>query len=141
MGICIKDNKILMGRRDDSRESFQDAWEFPGGKTEANETDERALNREFIEELGTPVIASKLFDTIYWEYSNGPLEIKYYTVRIEKMNLDEMELNAHRELRWFSFDEALKSNMLPANIKVVERLQNFYKSAPPEEVREATIFS
>jgi mutator protein MutT len=138
-GICLQGDRILMGRRDNTRRSFQDAWEFPGGKVESGEPDDRALNREFIEELGTTVISSEHFDTIRWEYSNGPVEVHFYTVQIETMDVKELELNAHRELRWFEINEALNTNILPANKKVIERLRVFQKTTALQKVGEAAV--
>jgi 8-oxo-dGTP diphosphatase len=133
VGICVQGKNILMGKRDDTRESFQDSWEFPGGKVESGETDERALNREFIEELGITVLSANHFDTIHWEYSNGPIEVRFYKVRIENMNVEEMKLNAHRELRWFSFDDAINANILPANAQVIKKLRNQYMAPAPQQ--------
>jgi 8-oxo-dGTP pyrophosphatase MutT (NUDIX family) len=45
----------------------RDEWELPGGRLEANETPEQAVQREVIEELGFTVEVIALLDT--WVYT------------------------------------------------------------------------
>ena len=54
--IIIKDNKILIGRRA-SFESLPGWWEFPGGKPEKGESNEEAIRRELMEELGVKTLS------------------------------------------------------------------------------------
>lgn len=50
-GILQRDTRVLIcQRRADQPHALQ--WEFPGGKVEAGETPEQALQRELREELG-----------------------------------------------------------------------------------------
>lgn len=46
---------ILLTRRVHDAIDFADHWEFPGGKVESGETQEQALARELLEELGIVV--------------------------------------------------------------------------------------
>lgn len=46
-GICIRNNEILL-----IQSAFNDLWELPGGKLDADETALLAMKREFREETG-----------------------------------------------------------------------------------------
>jgi len=56
--IIIADGKILLIDRVKSTESY---WVIPGGRVEAGETNEEALQRECVEELGIEVRVNDLF--------------------------------------------------------------------------------
>lgn len=54
-GIVIHNNKILMQRAKDNNR-----WFIPGGRVEFDETAEKAIEREMMEEFGVPIIDKKL---------------------------------------------------------------------------------
>lgn len=47
---------------------WKDWWEFPGGKMEAEESQEEALRREIREELATDISVGEFLTTVEYDY-------------------------------------------------------------------------
>ena len=82
VGVLLNDNhEVLIALR--PVESHQGGlWEFPGGKVEEGESVERALNREFEEELGISVQVCTELTQIKHEYADKSVMLDVW--RIEK---------------------------------------------------------
>ena len=82
VGVLLNDNhEVLIALR--PAESHQGGlWEFPGGKVEEGESVERALNREFEEELGISVQVCTELTQIKHEYADKSVMLDVW--RIEK---------------------------------------------------------
>ncbi len=116
--------KVLLAMRD-GRSDFSNHWECPGGKVEPGETNEIALRRELLEELG---VSSLRIDaqSIGWvtldppEVSR-PLLVTFYHVAISPD--DPPRALQARCLAWFE-PEALDSLLLmPANKALCEKVK------------------
>src|SRR5258708_24782317 len=82
--LILRDSKILVcQRRKDDTHSLQ--WEFPGGKMEAGETPEQALNRELREELGVEsTIGRELFRARHSYRDSGPeLQLIFFQAHVD----------------------------------------------------------
>jgi 8-oxo-dGTP pyrophosphatase MutT (NUDIX family) len=122
-GICIKyvDNipHILLGLKPNGR------WEFPGGKVEKNETDEQALEREWIEELDTIVNVGDFYINV----ENEPYNVHFYLVELDEDENDGSKARdkEHIDVSWIPLDSDL--DILPmavGNDMVVELLIEDY---------------
>lgn len=59
--IFSKDSKLLMGMKDPkSGGVYADCWHIPGGGVDEGETQEQALRREMLEEVGIDIANSKV---------------------------------------------------------------------------------
>lgn len=100
---------------------FKGQWEFPGGKIEKGETPQQALVREIQEELDVKIEVGKLIDTIEYDYPSFHLSMDCFwcIVADGKIVLKEAEAS-----RWLSKDELYSVDWLPADITLIERINN-----------------
>ena len=83
--IIIEDGKVFATQR--GYGEFKDGWEFPGGKTEPDETSEDAVVREIKEELDTEVEVIELLDTVEYDYPKFHLSMDCFICRIKSGDL------------------------------------------------------
>ena len=75
-------------------------WEFPGGKVEAQETDQLALTRELGEKVGAGVVVKSLSLHVTHEYERYTLDLLVYKAELEG---DSEPYAKHvAEVRWVS---------------------------------------
>lgn len=121
-GICIAymDNvpNVLLGLKPSGQ------WEFPGGKIEQGETDDEALEREWVEELDV-FINIKGY---YTQVETDEYDIKFYLVELNDGWLDVGEPIAkeHVDVRWVAIEDLDKYQMLDTNLLVAELIQDDY---------------
>ena len=116
--VIRKGNKIFATQR--GYGEFKDGWEFPGGKIEEGETPEQALAREIKEELDTEIQVGKLIDTIEYDYPKFHLSMDCFWCEIMQGGL---ELKEHEAARWLSKEELYSVDWLPADVGVIERVE------------------
>jgi len=103
---------------------FNGLWEFPGGKIAAGETASDALLRELAEELGIEVTAYSTFMNLRHEYDDRIVTIEFFMVRDWNSEPVGREGQA---LRWVAKGELDSSELLPADVPVVEAIKTFSK--------------
>lgn len=116
--VIRKDDKIFATQR--GYGEFKDGWEFPGGKIEEGETPEQALAREIKEELDTEIQVGKLIDTIEYDYPKFHLSMDCFWCEIMQGGL---ELKEHEAARWLSKEDLYSVDWLPADVGVVEKIE------------------
>ena len=98
---------------------FKGGWEFPGGKIEAGETPQEALQREIMEELDTQIAVGELIDTIEYDYPTFHLSMDCFWCRIVD---GELVLKEHEAARWLKKEQLGEVTWLPADIALVDRI-------------------
>lgn len=79
-GLIWREGKLLIGQRRNSV-PHPLRWEFPGGKVEPGETEERALIRELYEELQITARLGLEFARYEFAYPGGlPLQLVFFMI-------------------------------------------------------------
>ena len=117
--IIRKGQKIFATQR--GYGNYKDWWEFPGGKIEPGETPEAALKREIQEELKTSVGVDSYLATVEYEYPEFHLSMDCFWCHVEAGDLILLE---HEAAKWLPLDNLRQVNWLPADLLVVDILEN-----------------
>lgn len=95
-------------------------WEFPGGKMEAREGPEEALQREIWEELETRIVVERLLTTVEWDYPKFHLKMHCYWCHVESGSLT---LKEHEAARWLAKEELESVRWLPADLQLLPNIR------------------
>lgn len=118
--VIREENRIFATQR--GYGDFKDGWEFPGGKVEAGETPQEALEREIREELDTDIQVGELIKTVEHDYPTFHLSMDCFWATVRSGNL---ELREHEAARWLTKDTLATVDWLPADQGLVDRIREF----------------
>ena len=122
IALIDDENKIVIGKRPVGK-TFENLWEFPGGKVKKNETVEQALIRETKEEINVDLSKNCIAPLVFSTYENENVNFIIFLFISRKWNLDQI-CKVHTELRWVKANNLNKYNMPPANKFLVTSLQD-----------------
>jgi 8-oxo-dGTP diphosphatase len=117
-GALVREGRLLLTRRLEG-DALAGFWELPGGKVEAGETPEAALEREWSEELGV-----RIGDASPFAFASGSPNGRHVTLLVYLVGALDREPSpvGVAELRWATPAEAALLPLLPADRPLVERL-------------------
>ena len=118
--LIIKDDKIFLAKRATGDSSLLGKWEFPGGKVDPGESEEKAVEREIEEELGIQVKADFYLTNNVCEYPTKTVNLKLYKCSFTAGNLT---LSAHSDYEFVNKDKLLDYDLAPADIKLAEYIK------------------
>lgn len=119
--IVLKDSRVLLARRAPGQKNAG-MWEFPGGKVERGETDERCLEREMYEEFGvTGKTGKHVADNRYVYGALG--EAILLCAYVFEWLAGEFELRVHDEIRWVDAEELMQLVLSPADVEIATRVR------------------
>ena len=117
-GIAVSGNRIFIARRSADK-SQAGLWEFPGGKVEANETDEQALIREIKEEFGKDIVIGEFFHENLHTDAEKTIKLVSYFMAFHDF---PKQSSAHDQLKWTKIEDLTKYEFAPADQEVVAKL-------------------
>ena len=133
VGICRRNGKILLQKRNDTNPMWNGKWEFPGGKIDGGETKEEALVREVKEECGLDVESYAYLGEHEhtWNMPDSNLTVLLHVFACEMMKGEVvMEESEVSEIAWLLPDDALKYDSLQANDDILKKMyMPFYESS------------
>lgn len=121
-----QDQKYLICRRGPA-ESGAGAWEFPGGKIDAGETEKQALAREIDEELSVNIDQNKLVFIADHEHQYSAKKIHIYLYKYEVVETDpalDFKLIDHDSAVWIRLEEAKNYRFAAADVPFLEKLKS-----------------
>ena len=116
--VIIVDNKVLACQR--GYGEFKGKWEFPGGKVEADETNEDGLIREINEELNIDITINEFLINTKFSYTSFNLDMDSYICSIKN---GEIDLKEHTSLKWLTKSDLNSLDWIAADIDIVNRLK------------------
>lgn len=117
-GVVRRKGRLLLCQRPEGKRLGL-LWEFPGGKVEAGETPEAALERELKEELNVTTRTGRVLDVLRADDRNGgDLLLLFYESEIVS---DEPETVECRALAWVLPEEAAAYDLAPADAAFARR--------------------
>ena len=120
--IIKHEGSILCCQRQSNKLMYlSEKWEFPGGKLEPGETQEKALIREINEELEMQIYDLKFALTVVHEYPDFELTMHAFFASITQTSF---KLNAHENAIWSSVEEFHTFDWAEADLPIVEFLKN-----------------
>lgn len=118
--IIQKASKILITRRG-SGKHLAGYWEFPGGKLDADETEQECLAREIKEELDITIKVNDFYMDNTHQYEEKQILLRAYKC----VHLSgDIVLHDHDKMAWATKEELINYEFAPADIPFVKALAN-----------------
>jgi 8-oxo-dGTP diphosphatase len=118
--IIQRGDEFLCLQRGPSKYDYiSEKWEFPGGKIEAGETREEALQREIQEELGIDIQVTSSLLTV--EHTYPDFHITMHGLLCTALN-NELTLHEHIAYAWLTARELNTLDWAAADLPIVAKL-------------------
>ena len=117
--VILENGKLFSARRGESKFSYvAHKYEFAGGKIEAGETGEEAIEREIREELGAKIKVLDKFDCVSHEYPDFTITLHTYLCEF----ITSYKNTEHEDLKWLPLSEIKEEEWAPADIPVLRKI-------------------
>lgn len=123
--LLVDGEEVLVAQRKSS-DSGGGFWEFPGGKVEAGESLEQALEREIQEELEMPIQILKFLAS--YEVTTPTQKLIQLTLFAAQVESREFTLNDHDDAKWVLWKNLKEIPFLQGNTHFFPAVEMFFKS-------------
>lgn len=124
--VIVRQGLVFCARRAPHK-SQGGLWEFPGGKVEAEESDEAALAREIQEELRISIDVGPFLGESVFGYAHGVIQLLAYGC---EWRMGEPQLLDHDQVRWVRPGELSELAWAPADVPLLEAAERFARGMP-----------
>lgn len=117
--LIVREGEVLIGqRRPDQPMAL--LWEFPGGKIEAGESPQQALERELSEELGIHASIGPAVTRIRHNYRHGgAVDLQFFTVH---EFAGEIVNHIYQQVKWVKLTDLTSYDFLAADRGLIRDL-------------------
>ena len=119
VAIIIKQQQVYITRRQQGQH-LAGCWEFPGGKIEANETPEQALQRELKEEINLQFSQAQFFESLEFTYPEKNVCLHFYLIR---QLLNQPQPQEGQQGKWCPIQQLVAQEFPAANQTIIHKLQ------------------
>ena len=123
-GCIVQNGKVLLCQRPEGK-SCELLFEFPGGKVEEGETNEEALKREIMEELGVEIDVFEAITSVEHHYPQKTIHLTLYHAKISR---GEPVNKEHESLCFCSVEELSNYLLCPADYAMLPEIEKFFRS-------------
>jgi len=116
-----ENNYLCVQRNANKYDYISYKYEFPGGKVEQNETNEKALIREIQEELNLEIQIQKHIITVEHTYPDFKISMHTYLCKTQNRSLI---LNEHVDHKWLEKVDLPSLDWAAADVPIVDYLLN-----------------
>ncbi len=118
--VIVHNDKVLCVQRGDNKHDYiAFKYEFPGGKVEIGETNEKALVREIQEELNLKINIESEFLTVNHTYPDFMLTMHSFICSCKNSALN---LTEHIDFKWLDKNKLDNLDWAAADIPIVNKL-------------------
>lgn len=96
-------------------------WEFPGGRVQEGETDQEALARELMEEMGVEVEVGEQAMQLHHQYPNYDIDFTVFRCRLKSPETTIRHVRVH-DHRWVTLAQMGQYRFPDADARTLEKL-------------------
>ncbi len=119
--VVVQHGKVLLTQRKTGTH-LAGAWEFPGGKVEADEDPRDALVRELREEIGVAVEVGEIVEVTFHRYPAKSVLLLFYAARLAEGSPAPAALDV-AAVRWAAVEELRDELFPPADVAVLAKVR------------------
>lgn len=96
-------------------------WEFPGGRVQEGESDEDALARELLEEMGIEVQVNEKAMQVHHQYPHYDIDFTVFRCQLRSPESAIQHIRVH-DHRWVTLDQMSQYQFPDADARTLEKL-------------------